>query len=325
MNIHHLISSSLLLAGCGAVSKPVSSVDGCNPESDTIELEVDLLAEKILAYQQIYGIPYDEMACEDVCREEVTFATSWELESIDSCSLSFAISESPDPEAVDYDPTAVVGELSCAANVIEYWCMGRRPLGHQELKDADYFVQAAHLEAASVDAFAELGRTLKRWGAPQDLIDRTFVAAQEEILHAILFARLAGIERIPTCVKEQKEGTLLELALHNAVEGCIFEGWAALQAHHMLTGISDPQLQSIMRTIARDETNHAQLSWDIHVWLLAQLSEAEQAQVAAAQAEALAQLPELAVANNAALPEQLRGDRAQVQCLASCFAEQIAA
>ena len=42
--------------------------------------------------------------------------------------------------------------------------------------------------------------------------------------------------------------------------------------------------------IAKDEIEHAQLSWDLHSWFCAQLSEGERRQVEIAQLDAIRQL-----------------------------------
>ena len=53
-----------------------------------------------------------------------------------------------------------------------------------------------------------------------------------------------------------------------------------------------PVLRRIYERIAKDETNHGQLAWDLHAWLLGRLGEDERERVELAQREALAQLPE---------------------------------
>ncbi|HHH27710.1 MAG TPA: hypothetical protein ENK57_05110 [Polyangiaceae bacterium] len=58
------------------------------------------------------------------------------------------------------------------------------------------------------------------------------------------------------------------------------------QAEHA----GDRQLAAVMRAVAADETQHAQLSWDIHAWAMSQLDEAARARIEAAQRAALAEL-----------------------------------
>jgi hypothetical protein len=59
------------------------------------------------------------------------------------------------------------------------------------------------------------------------------------------------------------------------------------------------------RGIADEEAGHAQLAWDLHLWLMAQLSSTDRAEVLAAQRAALARLPGIAVAQQRMTPAAL--------------------
>ena len=48
--------------------------------------------------------------------------------------------------------------------------------------------------------------------------------------------------------------TLLEVATHNAVEGCVHETWAALAAAHRAVHASDPTLRAIFDRISAEVT-----------------------------------------------------------------------
>jgi hypothetical protein len=86
--------------------------------------------------------------------------------------------------------------------------------------------------------------------------------------------------------------SLFELALENAVEGCIRETYGALVAHQQATLARDPQLADVMSSIARDEASHAELSWRIAAWIEPQLNASERAQLTLARRAALAELYE---------------------------------
>jgi hypothetical protein len=77
------------------------------------------------------------------------------------------------------------------------------------------------------------------------------------------------------------------MARENYVEGCVRETYGALLAHHQATHAQDVGVRAAMGVIRHDETRHAALSWDLHVWLMSQLSEAERAEVESLGAEAL--------------------------------------
>jgi hypothetical protein len=52
----------------------------------------------------------------------------------------------------------------------------------------------------------------------------------------------------------------------------------------------DPTIKKALKTIARDESRHAALSWSILAWADGELDDAARARVAAAMADALAKL-----------------------------------
>jgi len=56
---------------------------------------------------------------------------------------------------------------------------------------------------------------------------------------------------------------LVDVALENAVEGCVRETYGALIATRQAEAASDPVVRRAMRKIAADETAHAALSWDV--------------------------------------------------------------
>lgn len=184
------------------------------------------------------------------------------------------------------------GDPNCA--------IGRRPPGLEtdgavscDEAVGRFFAEAAHLEAASVPAFERLFEELRALGAPMELCEGALHAAVEEIDHTRRTARLAqrfGAEpRVPV-IEARPLRTRFELALDNAVEGCVRESFGALVAHHQATHASDEQVLEVMLAIAEDETRHAEFSWATHEWLWSGLDDAERAAVRAAQREAIAAL-----------------------------------
>src|SRR5690606_28429461 len=124
----------------------------------------------------------------------------WETGSIDSCSLT--LPENPDGSG---EP----GQVSCKGTGYEYFCEGRRPLGHVEGGDEGCedplgrtLAAMAYLEAASVLAFEQLADQLSGFGAPNELIERCRIAAAEERSHARWLTILA--ERHGASVPEAK-------------------------------------------------------------------------------------------------------------------------
>jgi hypothetical protein len=148
----------------------------------------------------------------------------------------------------------------------------------------------AHNEAASVHSFEALARELREHGAPAELIERVFAARDDEVRHARMMTALARAETVTPPVPEVASALssrgLLAIAIENAAEGCVHETWAALEAHYQARHAHDPRLRATMRTIAEDETRHAQLAWDIDAWCRQRLSEAEYARVERARESA---------------------------------------
>jgi rubrerythrin len=183
----------------------------------------------------------------------------------------------------------------------------------------------AYLEAASVLAFEQLAEQLCGFGAPDELIERCRIAANEERAHARWLTMLAERRGASVSVVEQvsAEAEILDVALHNAVEGCVHETFAALLAACRARRAASPVLRRVFAKIAVDEAGHGQLAWDIHAWLLTRLAPEQAAAVIAAQRLALARLPERA-RSLASLPVEL-GSLADAEALAAALRERLAA
>jgi hypothetical protein len=177
---------------------------------------------------------------------------------------------------------------------------GRRTIGHCVRRDgalaqdprASWWSQIYQLEHEAVSAFVELAAQLSALDAPSDIIARCLRAAQEEVEHAQLTHAIAcSYGARPEAPVHHLSGprTLFEIALHNAVEGCVRETFAGVEALWQAAHI-DASLRPALTKIARDECSHAELSWDLHRWALPQLNEAQRAQLQAAQRLAIDEL-----------------------------------
>jgi hypothetical protein len=194
-------------------------------------------------------------------------------------------------------------------------CEGRRPGGLRSngrveggCAAGQWLARMAHDEAASVHAFTELARELRAHQAPADLVTRARVAARDEVRHARTARRLAarhGVRAPRPAVERLPLRTLAEVALENAVEGCVHESFAALQALWQSQLARDPEVRDAMATIARDEVRHAELAWDVHAWADARLSGADRARVARAKLNAVDRLCDTVGTRSPALVDQL--------------------
>lgn len=172
---------------------------------------------------------------------------------------------------------------------------GRRPEGlvraARRCDDAvgAFFAECGHLEAASVFAFERLARELRAHGAPARLVTAAERARADEVRHARVTGALArgrGAEVEAVVVEECGVRSLYEIALENAVEGCVRETYGALVAMHQTAHAKDARVAAAMRRIAEDETRHAALAWDVAEWIDSRLTKGERERLAGARAEA---------------------------------------
>ncbi len=156
-----------------------------------------------------------------------------------------------------------------------------------------YLAQMAGLEAASVLAFERLAQELSAFGAPAALVRKAQRAARDEVGHAAAMARLArrfGAVVGPVRCDALPTRTPVEVAVENAAEGCVRETFGALQATFQASRATEPSLARVFRTIARDETRHAALAWEVAAWLDGLLTATQRAAVATARRRSLRRL-----------------------------------
>jgi hypothetical protein len=177
---------------------------------------------------------------------------------------------------------------------------GRRPEGLRSMHRArgasrlgDHFAAMAHMEAASVPAFAAIARELAHHRAPLALRAQAERARRDELRHARIATQLArrfGARPTEPVVERRPLRALEAFALDNAVEGCVNETYAALEASHQAVQARDGTIARAMGAIAADETRHAALSWQIHAWVMPRLPARAQRRVSAAQRTAAERL-----------------------------------
>ncbi len=175
---------------------------------------------------------------------------------------------------------------------------GRRPAGLSAPPPrgstvGTFLAHCAWLEAASVHAFRHLERELASHGAPAKLVARAARAAREEIRHTATTSRLARHFGAEVTVPQLPRGpvrSLQDIAIENAVEGCVREAYGALVAMWMAERAADPEIRRAFALIAREEAGHAELAWRVDAWIQPQLDAAGRAAATRARHEALALL-----------------------------------
>lgn len=320
MRIQLLIATTL-----AALSGACSSTWNCDPDTETFKVDAVLSEADITSLARDYGYTErSEITCTTACSYAYSRDREWTVQEQSACTLSIA----PTPGAT---PETEVGSVQCEGDGIEYFCEGRRPLGHLPLRShgsslADYLGRCAHLEAASVVAFEQIAEVLTAAQAPALLIERCRSAADDERRHATLAGVLAHRHGAkPTTPKQRPiTPTLATIALDNAREGCVLETWSALRAAWIADHAEDPELRRLYTSLAGDEGNHAELSWDLHTWFLGQVDEATASIAKTTLMAALKALPALAEAQATQSPQSLGMCPATARRLAEHFADGLA-
>ncbi len=191
-----------------------------------------------------------------------------------------------------HDGRAVLPQVT-RGNVWAEQCLTLRTDSKAARAAAEYWLEIARAEHASVAAFSRASLELMSLGAPPHLLEGCHQAALEEIRHARLaldIARALGEpswDLGPIPATPSREPTLRVLAVDALLEGCIGEGGAAGSAYLAAARARGPVAQGL-HTIAADETRHAALAWATLRWALEadpSLSRALREAVAAAAAE----------------------------------------
>jgi len=180
------------------------------------------------------------------------------------------------------DPNCNVGRLPPGL------CRPTRRVRRRRHPVGAFFSGIATLEAASVPAFAQLGRELRVHGAPTEMVAAARRAQHDEVRHAQQVRRLAqryGARPLAPRVSPTAPRRLVDVARDNLAEGCIRETFGALVAHVQARQARDPVVRRALGQIAVDETRHAALSWELAHWLDARMTSAERRQVAHGRAE----------------------------------------
>ncbi|MFO0559563.1 MAG: hypothetical protein U0269_16215 [Polyangiales bacterium] len=196
--------------------------------------------------------------------------------------------------SVDGGPAPTRGfGVECVAS---HQCIGgRRPEGFEiepcvESSVGAYLARQAALESASMPAFEQLAAQLAALAAPHELVERALDAVVDEFSHSVSIKALAAREGAlapPYAQRAAEQRSLVQLAMDNAVEGCVRETFAALVAVHQSMYADDEEIRRTFVAIAEDETRHAELSRDIHRWAIAQLERDDRARVEHARRAAI--------------------------------------
>ncbi len=145
----------------------------------------------------------------------------------------------------------------------------RRALGEAWARDGLF-------EHASVASFSRFSMQLLALGAPADLVRDTHAACIDEVRHAELCLALASAylghdvepTGLPIAAAVDVGADLAAVAAEAALEGCVGETVAAVQAYESLLRATDPAVREVLAVTVEDETRHAELAWRFLAWAL---------------------------------------------------------
>lgn len=202
-------------------------------------------------------------------------------------TASFLVSDCEWTEEVRQVEVSMTGETTVieVLDVIsDGACAGRLPDGIAAVGTvcgdavARHLAHLAWLEGAAVIAFQRLAVDLERLGAPRELVNSALAAADDEVDHASRMGALAatyGVSVPQVEVAPPAERSLFDVALENAVEGCVRETYGVVDALFRSKQAPNAEIRDLFAHIAADETRHSALSWDIAEWAKQHLCEAE--------------------------------------------------
>ena len=136
---------------------------------------------------------------------------------------------------------------------------------------------AAQQEHASIASFSKFSLELMAVGAPPSFLSRAHKAALDEIDHARMSFRIASVcagqplgpGPLPFSVASISETmTLQGSAIAAALDGCLNETIAALEAVAAAEGAKVEAVQLVLEEIGRDEQAHAELAWEYVAWAI---------------------------------------------------------
>jgi hypothetical protein len=145
----------------------------------------------------------------------------------------------------------------------------RRALGEAWARDGLF-------EHASVASFSRFSMELLALGAPADLVRDTHAACIDEVRHTELCLALASAylghdvepSGLPFASAVVVGADLAAIAAEAALEGCVGETVAAVQAYESLLRATDPAVREVLAVTVEDETRHAELAWRFLAWAL---------------------------------------------------------
>ncbi len=299
-------ASTVVVAGCGSSSNTggdggVVGCGGCGcgggqpPQTVTVTAAqaCQMLEESYSVSQYVTGA-----TCRSLCTQggfdcELPQAYAMEAESLNPDAGPPPADGGPRTLSCPSGPATmtVTCIIQCTGRLTEGYCAP----GDDTSDEGERLAAMAYLEAVSVHAFERLERELGTHAAPPALLRDARRARRDEVRHTAMTARLArrrgASPRMPEApARAVRARTLFEVALENAVEGCVRETYGAVQGLVEAQTSRDVPMRRAMQSIAGDECRHAELAWAVHAWAMPRLTDDERRSVERAMKEAIAEI-----------------------------------
>jgi hypothetical protein len=104
-------------------------------------------------------------------------------------------------------------------------------------------------------------------------------------------ARRGGVVPEMPCASNGAEiRPLFDVALENAVEGCVRETYGAVMGLVEAKRGADACARRALRAVAVDECRHAELAWAVHAWTMSQLQATQRDRIQERMNEAIEEI-----------------------------------
>lgn len=171
---------------------------------------------------------------------------------------------------------------------------GRRTEGVDEVtatRARDTLGVFVALEAEAIAAFERLARELDALGAPDAMVQAARSCAEDERRHVTMVSALDGRTPLQAPVaRELPLRSAMDVALENAVEGCVRETFGVVIAQWQAEHSTDARVRACYAAIAADEARHAALAGEIDAWFAARSSDDDRAKIEEAKRHAMNEL-----------------------------------
>jgi hypothetical protein len=140
----------------------------------------------------------------------------------------------------------------------------------------EHWTEHGEHDHAAIEMFEQLAQRLKHAGAPDGLVQRAHLAAEDKARHAALCfeqaSRYLGVDvgpgrlRLPFAWPRRRRREIARLAVHTLREGMLEARYASEVTKAAMELAGDERVATALATFTVDESSHARLSADVISW-----------------------------------------------------------